>query len=192
MKLTRLDYFENSENNIEANYEKNLQTINTGDISGLIANRFSDPKVGVEEYLESFRERAGLKDYIKQVNAELEMQEESVKVAQQAINSILDVPEIKEAIDAILASGEFERTVDILNKLEEAVKYDDRVPEDLKGITQDAELIEYISSKLNQNQDKINYMEALQPRDAPNLYSDQKNMSYFNFDGSSKEYDESY
>lgn len=183
MKRTRLDYFENTDNSIEANYETNLSIIDTGDISGLIASRFSDPKVGVEEYLDSFRERAGLKDYLKQINAELD-KEDNIKVAQQPLNSILDIPEIKESIDLVLKSGEFNRAVDLLNKLQETVQYDDRVPEDLKGVSQDAELVEYIKSNIDKNMDKINYMEALKSRESPTLYSDQRNTSYFNFDGS--------
>jgi len=191
MKNTRLDYFNNKENNIESNYKTNLSIVNTEDFSKLITSRFSDPKVGIKEYLNSFRERAGLKDYLKQINAELENQEENIKTAQNEINSILDIPDIKSSIDSVLAKGEFNRTIDLLNKLQEAVKYDDRIPEDLKGVTQDAELVNYIKSKIDQNINKINYMEALQSKEPPSLYSDQKNMSYFNFDGNSKEYDES-
>lgn len=180
MRFNRGDDSEKHANDIIAEYKKNLSEIKPVSIQELIFSRFNDPKTSVENYLDSFKERTGIKKYLNEVNEELNKQANSP-------DSLLDIPEIKESIDLALNSNQFDRTVDFLNKLQDVVSNDSRIPEDLKGVTMDAKLIDYIKSKIYDKESEINYSDSLKMQDVSNLNSDQKNMSYFDFDSSRKE-----
>lgn len=179
-------------------YKENLAKQSTPiDIKGLIANRFSDPKQAVSEYLNSFQDRTGLKHYLNQVNAQLEESEntktaaieEAVELNNEApkdIQSILELEDIKNSIDGALGRKEFSRTVDLLNKLQDVVNNDPRVPDDMKGVTMDSELVDYIKSKINPDDEDIDYNHILKNREVPITNSD-PSKAYFNFD-STEEY----
>jgi hypothetical protein len=193
MKFNRLDSDESFENEITNNYDKNINKISypVNNIQDLLFNNFTSSKNGIAEYLESFRKRTGLNDYINQINAEIEKSEDNKKTAQVIDDneeykgdpeSLVEIPEVKSSIDNVLASGEYNRTIDIINKLQDLVNNDPKIPEDLKGVTMDAQLIDYISSKIEQNDENIDYNSALKSKDNQNINSDQRNISYFNFE----------
>jgi len=191
MKTTRVDYYESFENELESNYKSNLANTNNNDLKDireLISSRFSDPKMAVETYLDSFRDRTGLKGYLNQINAELNDTENTKIATQESVESLIDIPEIKESIDLSLQRNDFQRTVDFIVKLQNAVNNDGRIPEDLKGVSMDSKLIDYISKRINKDYENVDYNSILNTRESPDIYSDQKNSLYFNFE--SKEEDE--
>ena len=188
MRFNRADYFGNDVSEIMNKYKENLsRNSKPVNIQELIASRFYDPKIAVEEYLDSFRERTGIKDYLKEINAELE-NGGNEKTAKYSPDSLVDIPEIKESIDEALNKKQFERAVDFLNKLQDAVANDIRVPEDLKGVTMDAKLVDYIRSRIgNSDEEDVDYSNSLSETEVSDFNKDQKNMSYFDFDSTRKE-----
>jgi len=154
------------------------------DLQDFVSNRFYNPKLGVEEYLDNFRERTGLKDYLNQVNSILNEENNTKKANDEnkEPESLIDIPEIKESIDKIITSRHYVKTIDILNKLQNIVINDPKVPDGLKGVTMDAKLINYIKSNIQSEEQNIDYFNNLKPKDIMDTSSDQREMAYFNFD----------
>lgn len=109
----------------------------------------------VEGMLEDLSKRTGLNQYITQINAEIEKS----KFAEDKNNdgeqdSLLDIKEVKEAIDEALSSNRYSSSVDLLKKLEDQIKFNKNIPDYLKSVFSDKKLKEYIDSNIKNNKDE--------------------------------------
>lgn len=135
----------------------------------------------VEGMIEDLAKRTGLKQYIKLINAEIE----NNKVAEDRNNdgekdSLLDIADVKNAIDTVLNSGEYSSSVNLLKKLEEQIKFNKNIPEYLKNVFSDKKLKDYVEKGVSQN--KTNNYDKIDLTLKDNVTKDQQEHEpYFNF-----------
>jgi DNA-binding phage protein len=135
----------------------------------------------VEGMIEDLAKRTGLKQYINLINAEIEnnkIAEDKNLDGQQ--DSLLDIKEVKTAIDEALTSGEYSSSVNLLKKLEEQIKFNKNIPEYLKNVFSDKKLKDYVETAINQNKQDTHDKIDLLLKD--NVTTEQQGHdSYFNF-----------
>ena len=134
----------------------------------------------VEGMVEDLAKRTGLTQYINLINAELNNKIAEDKNNDGIQDSLLDIKEVKDAVDEAIQMKHYNSSVNLLKKLEEQVKFNANVPEYLKNVFSDKRLKEYIESKINQNKkDEHNKIDLLLK---DNLESQQQDHEpYFNF-----------
>ena len=149
-------------------------------------NPYSQKKMSVQEYVDTMINRAGMKDYIQMVNSELDSSNKKQAQTQPNITSVLDIAEIKEAIDSAIDRRTFTSQTPLLAELQTLVKTDARVPEELKDVMGDKKLKEYLNSKLgNENQEKTQY--NLLGQEATDQTKSPTKENAFNFDSQDKQ-----
>lgn len=137
----------------------------------------SDKLNTVEGIVEDLAKRTGLTQYINLINAELNNKIAEDKNLQ---DSLLDIKEVKDAVDEAIQMNHYNSSVNLLKKLEEQIKFNSNVPEHLKNVFSDKKLKEYIENEINQNKkDDHNKIDLLLK---DNLDSQQQDHEpYFNF-----------
>lgn len=115
----------------------------------------------VEAKIEELAHRTGLKQYINQINAELD----NAKTAEDKNNdgqqdSLIDIAEVKEAIDEAINMKHYNSTIDLLKRLEQEIKFNNTIPDYLKNVFSDKRLKEYVDSHLvpEKSDKKINLL----------------------------------
>lgn len=149
-------------------------------------NPYSQQKMSVQEYVDTLVNRAGMRDYIQMINSELNSSNKKEAQTQANITSVLDIAEIKEAIDSALDRKTFTSQTPLLAELQTLVKNDSRIPEELKDVMGDKKLREYLNSKLGvENQEKTQYNLLGQQAEEPTKSPTKENA--FNFDSQDKQ-----
>jgi hypothetical protein len=123
----------------------------------------------VEGMVKDLAKRTGLEDYIKIVNAQLE---------EPKINSLLDIAEVKEAVDKAIQGKFYSNTVNLLKKLEEQIKHNTKIPEYLKNVFSDNKLKDYVE-KFIQSQEEHNKIDLTVKKDVEE--TSDMHSPYFNF-----------
>jgi len=137
----------------------------------------SDKLNTVEGIVEDLAKRTGLTQYINLINAELNNKIAEDKNSQ---DSLLDIKEVKDAVDEAIQMKHYNSSVNLLKKLEEQIKFNSNVPEHLKNVFSDKKLKEYIENEINQNKKEDHNKIDLLLKD--NLDSQQQDHEpYFNF-----------
>jgi hypothetical protein len=177
-RIYETDYYRDLSEVFEE-YKKKEATVSneqysTDYVTDYIKGRFGDQKTAVEKTVNDLAKRTGLMEYIKKVNAALEA----------SPDSLLDIPEIKEAIDSVLITEKDRSYIDICNKLQKLVDVDDRIPEGLKSVFNDKKLIEYVQQRADSKKDKnneIDYLSGIRTKEQDNPAADQRGQNYFHF-----------
>ena len=149
-------------------------------------NPYAQKKMSVQEYVDTMINRAGMKDYIQMVNSELDSSNTKQAQTQPNITSVLDIQEVKTAIDSALDKKSFTSQAPLLAALQTLVKNDARIPEELKDVMGDKKLKEYLDKKLGvENQEKTQYNLLGQQAEEPTKAPTKENA--FNFDSQDKQ-----
>ena len=150
MAISRTDEYERVIDNstIADTYAIRLNAYNSGNNS--INNSYSsiNKKMSVEEYVSTLINRAGMSEYIKMVNSQVDTSR--TKKAGKA-SSLLEIPKIKESVDTAINSGNVKTTFALLANIEGQIRFDDQIPAELKNVMGDTKLKNYISERINKN-----------------------------------------
>lgn len=119
-------------------------------------NPYSQPKMSVQEYVDLMINKAGMREYIQMVNSELDSPQK--KEAGNKIKSILEIPDIKNAIDKAIDTRKYSNPTPLLASLESMVKTDSNIPEEMKNVMGNEELRKYIEDRMGiGSQEKTKY-----------------------------------
>jgi len=172
MRITRTDEYERIIDNspIAQSFERRINA------------HYNDNRQSVQEYVNTLIDKAGMTEYIKQVNSELETSNK--KQAAEKIKSILDIPDIKDAIDEALDNKRYLKPILLLVQLQELVKSDSRIPENLKDVIGNKDVRDYIVKKMGyKDSEDVKYELGKNNESLTNSSDkDNSNSSYFSFE----------
>ena len=165
-------------------YERIIDNSTIADSYARRLNAYPNPyakKQSVQEYVDTLIDKAGMTDYIKQINSELTS--DQTKMAQEKITNILQLPEIKKAIDDAIRSKTFSTPTPLMVELQKFVKSDPKIPEELKNIMGDKELRKYIVDQMGfGDQEDIKYDLGTKTKDIDHSKGQGSTDKYFSFD----------
>jgi len=160
---------------IGENYAKKLNAYYNG-------NQASVNKMSVQEYVNTLIDKAGMSEYIKMVNSQLETNQtkeaaDISNILQEFVSKspILQNQEIKSKIDSAINNHRFTNPISLVSELQGWVDKDKTVSDDIKNVLGDENLRKYVATRMGKTGDeKIDYELGQKPSDIKSSEVDNK------------------
>ena len=168
-------------------YERIMDTSTIADSYARRLNAYPNPykkEQSVQEYVDTLIDKAGMTDYIKQINSELSSGQ-TKKATDQKITNILQIPEIKKSIDDAIENNIFSTPIPLIVELQKFVKADPKVPEELKDVMGNEELRKYIVEKMKfGDQEDVKYELGTKTKNIDSSKGQGNTDKYYSFESS--------